>query len=1084
MTSIITTQHTLNIISTAPVSSVNGQTGTVVLTTAQVGESGSLYFTDARARSAISGTGPVSFNQSTGVISMAAASASVNGYLSAADYAAFAAKAEPLGYTPLSTTGGTLTGDLNMGGTRRVTNLATPSANTDAATKGYVDSGLALKVSTSDLGALGSLNEVTSSQILNDTITNSDISPSAAIVDTKLATITSAGKVSGNAINSGTISGSTSLNVTGSITTTGNVTLNNAAEMRLGDGDGSNYVALKSPTTVGANVTYTLPTTDGSPGMILSTSGTGTLSWVAQTSGVVTSVASKTGAVTLNTNDVTETGSNVYFSNARARAALSGSAPISYNTSTGVIDIGYANSVSPGIISAADWVTFNGKQPIIGYTTLNKAGDSMTGSLSMSSNRITSLGEPTLATDAATRNYVDNAVSGLAVMSSLGSLATKNAVGSSDITDGTIADADISGSAAITDGKLATITTQGKVSGNAISTGTIGGTTVIDTRGSISSSGNIVATSFGSTRSDLRLNNSSNTAYVGFKAPGTLAANKVWELPNADGSSGQVLQTDGSGVLSWVSNTAGSITSITAGTGLSGGTITSTGTLSLATANLSPGSFTRATVTVDSYGRVTTASSGGLISLTADVQNTLPISNGGTNSNTALNNNRIMVSSGGAIVEASALTNGQLLIGSTGAAPVAATITTDPTKPLTIAQGAGTLSISAPQDISASASPTFANITVPTLAPFTGTVSSPVVRATRTMVVGEDGSGAAGITGALRGADTTGVADTSGRDLAIAAGNGTGTGGSGSIIFRTAPSASSSSTANTMADRMTIIKSGNVGIGVSSPVAKLEVNGDIKVGSSGVACSAANEGSFRYNSSVQATQYCNGTEWTTLDSVTPAGTVQSFAQASAPSGWLTANGSAVSRSTYASLFSAIGTTYGAGDGSTTFNVPNLGNLHESFQYYRIRITNGSGSAGQVSIGDVAFRTWGSVGYQSPSSTSLSLSSTGSCTLADLTDNSCSTLCTTGSNTYGTGAPYTETSAQYVQINFGYPVALAGYKVSTCGSGISKPDTMYLQGSSDGLTWKTISGSTITSGSSSTAPSVEGFNNVGVYGIKQ
>ncbi|WP_413943142.1 beta strand repeat-containing protein [Bdellovibrio sp. HCB-162] len=52
----------------------------------------------------------------------------------------------------------------------------------------------------------------------------------------------------------------------------------------------------------------------------------------------------------------------------------------------------------------------------------------------------------------------------------------------------------------------------------------------------------------------------------------------------------------------------------------------------------------------------------------------LPIANGGTNSATALNNGRIMVSNAGAIVESAALTNGQLLVGSTGAAPVAATL--------------------------------------------------------------------------------------------------------------------------------------------------------------------------------------------------------------------------------------------------------------------------------------------------------------------------------------------------------------------------------------------------------------------------
>lgn len=51
------------------------------------------------------------------------------------------------------------------------------------------------------------------------------------------------------------------------------------------------------------------------------------------------------------------------------------------------------------------------------------------------------------------------------------------------------------------------------------------------------------------------------------------------------------------------------------------------------------------------------------------------------------------------------------------------------------------------------------------------------------------------------------------------------------------------------------------------------------------------------------------------------GMVAAFAMNSAPEGWLIANGSAVSRVTYARLFSRIGTLYGAGDGSTTFNLP-------------------------------------------------------------------------------------------------------------------------------------------------------------------
>lgn len=48
-----------------------------------------------------------------------------------------------------------------------------------------------------------------------------------------------------------------------------------------------------------------------------------------------------------------------------------------------------------------------------------------------------------------------------------------------------------------------------------------------------------------------------------------------------------------------------------------------------------------------------------------------------------------------------------------------------------------------------------------------------------------------------------------------------------------------------------------------------------------------------------------------------------YAGKTAPSGWLLCDGSAVSRTTYSALYDAIGTTYGSGDGSTTFNLPNM-----------------------------------------------------------------------------------------------------------------------------------------------------------------
>ena len=53
------------------------------------------------------------------------------------------------------------------------------------------------------------------------------------------------------------------------------------------------------------------------------------------------------------------------------------------------------------------------------------------------------------------------------------------------------------------------------------------------------------------------------------------------------------------------------------------------------------------------------------------------------------------------------------------------------------------------------------------------------------------------------------------------------------------------------------------------------------------------------------------------------GSITMFAGSTAPTGWLMCDGSAVSRSTYSSLFEIIGTQYGEGDGLTTFNLPNL-----------------------------------------------------------------------------------------------------------------------------------------------------------------
>ena len=82
-------------------------------------------------------------------------------------------------------------------------------------------------------------------------------------------------------------------------------------------------------------------------------------------------------------------------------------------------------------------------------------------------------------------------------------------------------------------------------------------------------------------------------------------------------------------------------------------------------------------------------------------------------------------------------------------------------------------------------------------------------------------------------------------------------------------------------------------------------------------------GDIRFNTTLTQFEGYNGSAWGEIANGVPAGSVFSFATTTVPTGYLECNCAAVSRSTYASLFSAISTTWGVGDGSSTFNLPDL-----------------------------------------------------------------------------------------------------------------------------------------------------------------
>ena len=87
----------------------------------------------------------------------------------------------------------------------------------------------------------------------------------------------------------------------------GNVTLNAQGDLRFADSDSSNWVAFQSPATVASNVTWTLPSADGTTGQVLSTDGSGALSWATASATVDKIVEGNTEA------EVVDTGADGHF---------------------------------------------------------------------------------------------------------------------------------------------------------------------------------------------------------------------------------------------------------------------------------------------------------------------------------------------------------------------------------------------------------------------------------------------------------------------------------------------------------------------------------------------------------------------------------------------------------------------------------------------------------------------------------------------------------------------------------------------------------------------------------------------------
>lgn len=141
----------------------------------------------------------------------------------------------------------------------------------------------------------------------------------------------------------------------------------------------------------------------------------------------------------------------------------------------------------------------------------------------------------------------------------------------------------------------------------------------------------------------------------------------------------------------------------------------------------------------------------------------------------------------------------------------------------------------------------------------------------------------------------------------------------------------------------------------------------------------------------------------------PAGVMIDYAGSTAPSGWIMCDGSAVSRTVYASLFTAIGTTYGSGDGSTTFNLPDF---RGRFARYMDNMGTPAGAAGRDSG-----RALGTTQVDATAAPSTAFTVSSATVNSTGNKNQFNTNQTAHSHNLGTGAGATAAGSSFTTPNF-------------------------------------------------------------------
>lgn len=426
-------------------------------------------------------------------------------------------------------------------------------------------------------------------------------------------------------------------------------------------GSGTNTVTVEGPSgVIGTSYALRLPSSVASTtGQVLSSDTAGNLSW-STVSASLPSLANNSiwvGNATGFATVVTVTG-DASLSNTGALTLATVGTPGTYSK---VITDAKGRVTSGSALASTDITT------ALSYTPLNKAGDVMTGALGLESVSVDPSG---LVTADAGKMWYSSASNQIKYWN--GSAAQTLGVAGAGITS-------ITAGSGLTGG---TITTSGTLAVNSTTTGTSNAIMALNGSGVANSYG---VGLLGSVSGTLSLQTAATTTSYGLT------------FPPAQGASGQTLSNNGAGSLTWVTPT--DATKLPLAGGIMTGAVTypaNTGTVFTAGSGantviiegpsgiIGNSYVLRLPSAVASLaGQVLTSDATGNLSWTTPstiatgYTGTLPVANGGTGSSTALTNNKVMVSSGGNIVEGPALTNGQVLLGVTSAAPAATTLSGD-----------------------------------------------------------------------------------------------------------------------------------------------------------------------------------------------------------------------------------------------------------------------------------------------------------------------------------------------------------------------------------------------------------------------